>query len=357
AGRPLTTTNRPETGPDRAPEPVAPETAREVTAWLRRIGLAGPREEPLFTTLPGGVSSEIWRVDLARGPVCIKRAIAKLKVEQDWFAPIERSIYEVRWFRTAGAIEPGCVPEVLGVDEERHMFAMAFLDPATHRLWKSELRDGHADPAFAALVARKLVHIHAATAHRPDIAAQFPTDAIFHALRLESYLEATARRHADLAPRLHALVATTAKTKHALVHGDVSPKNIMIGPNGPVFLDAETAWYGDPAFDVAFCLNHLLLKCLWTPQAARGFLACFDALAETYLAGVAWEEPAEIEGRVAALVPGLFLARIDGKSPVEYVTREADKDRVRRVARPLIAAPPARLSQVRGAWAAEIGIV
>ena len=115
---------------------------------------------------------------------------------------------------------------------------------------------------------------------------------------------------------------TTQANKRALVHGDVSPKNILRGPDGPVFLDAECAWWGDPAFDLAFCLNHLLLKCLWTPSAAAGFLACFDALGAAYLARVAWEPPHALEARAARLLPGLFLARVDGKSPVEYITTE-----------------------------------
>ena len=138
------------------------------------------------------------------------------------------------------------------------------------------------------------------------------------------------------------------------MHGDVSPKNILAGPAGPVFLDAECAWWGDPAFDLAFCLNHLLLKCLWTPHAQAGFLACFDAMAATYRAGVAWEPADALEARVARLLPGLFLARVDGKSPVEYITTEADKNRVRRVARALLAAPPTRLDAIRQAWTEEL---
>ena len=174
--------------------------------------------------------------------------------------------------------------------------------------------------SFAADVARRLARIHAATAADPAVAGEFPTDAIFHAIRLEPYLLATARAHPDLAAPLERLAAVTAATKRALVHGDVSPKNILVGPRGPVFLDAECAWWGDPAFDLAFCLNHLLLKCLWTPPARAGFLACFDALAAAYLAGVDWEPPAALEARAARLLPGLFLARVDGKSPVEYLT-------------------------------------
>jgi len=122
-----------------------------------------------------------------------------------------------------------------------------------------------------------------------------------------------------------------------------------------VILVAECAWWGDPAFDIAFCLNHLLLKCLWTPAARAGFLRCFDALAAAYLAGVAWEPPAALEARAAALLPGLLLARVDGKSPVEYITTEADRTIVRRTARALLAAPVATLAEVRVAWQKELG--
>jgi hypothetical protein len=121
-----------------------------------------------------------------------------------------------------------------------------------------------------------------------------------------------------------------------------------------VFLDAECAWWGDPAFDIAFCLNHLLLKCLWTPAATPGFLASFDALAEAYLQAVDWEPSIALEQRAAALLPGLFLARIDGKSPVEYITEEGQREQVRRVARELLQQPVASLRSVRIRWAEEL---
>jgi aminoglycoside phosphotransferase (APT) family kinase protein len=221
-------------------------------------------------------------------------------------------------------------------------------------LWKEELRQGRADPAFAGTVGAMLARIHAGTANDAAVAARFATDAIFRAIRLEPYLEAAARVHPDRAERLRALVERTVATRLALVHGDVSPKNILIGPCGPVFLDAECAWYGDPAFDLAFCLNHFLLKCLWTPGACAGFLESFRSMARAYLAGVNWEAPAGLEARAAELLPGLFLARVDGKSPVEYLTDAADKDKVRRVARALLAEPAACLDPVATAWSREI---
>ncbi|MGP1395228.1 MAG: phosphotransferase family protein [Inquilinaceae bacterium] len=326
----------------------------EVLEALRGMGLAKAGDRPAFAPLTGGVSSDIWRVDLKDGPICVKRALNQLKVAADWRAPIDRNVYEARWLEIAAGVVPEAVPRLLGQDSARGVLAMAYLSGDRHRLWKTELRDGRADPAMARQVADRLVRIHAATAGSADVAEAFPTDAIFHAIRLEPYLLATGRAHPDLAPALAALADVTAARHGALVHGDVSPKNILLGPDGPVFLDAECAWYGDPAFDLAFCLNHLLLKCLWTPPARARFLACFDALAATYLAGVTWEEPAALQRRAARLLPGLFLGRVDGKSPVEYVTEDTDKNRVRRVARRLLLAPPDSLATVRDTWAKDL---
>jgi aminoglycoside phosphotransferase (APT) family kinase protein len=326
-----------------------------VLAFLRGAALVAEQERPRATALTGGVSSDIWRVDLRSGPVCVKRALARLRVAELWEAPVERNVFERRWLETASAIVPGIAPRVLAHDDAGGLFAMEYLDAAQHPVWKALLREGRADPDFARAVGVRLARVHAATADDANVAAQFATDANFRAIRLEPYLLATGARHPDLADRLEALAARTADTRRVLVHGDVSPKNILVGPQGPVLLDAECAWFGDPAFDLAFCLNHLLLKCLWTPAAAAGFLACYDALAAAYLDGARWERRAALEARAASLLPGLFLARVDGKSPVEYLGAEAQRDRVRRVARALLAQAPQQLADVRGAWAREVG--
>ncbi|HKC30581.1 MAG TPA: aminoglycoside phosphotransferase family protein, partial [Burkholderiales bacterium] len=247
-----------------------------VLRLLRRAGVAGPAEVPHAEPLGGGVSSDIWRVDLASGPVCVKCALPRLRVAQVWEAPVERSRYEYEWFRIAAAAVPGAVPQVIA--QEGGVLAMQYLDPARHPVWKDLLREGHADAGFASKVGRVLATIHSATANQEEVARRFATDDIFYAIRLEPYLVATAAVHPDLEANFLALLARTAITKLCLVHGDVSPKNILVGPRGPVFLDAECAWYGDPAFDLAFCLNHLLLKCLWVPQAKSAFLNCFAAL-------------------------------------------------------------------------------
>jgi len=325
----------------------------EFVGALRRMHLIADDETPTVVPLSGGVSSDIVRADLRRAPVCIKRALPKLKVAADWQAPVERNRSEVEWMRIAATIVPDAVPRILGEDRASGMFAMAFLDEQAHPVWKTRLRDGIIEPSFAAEVGRRVALIHARTAGRADVAERFATDHIFFPIRLEPYLIATARAHPQLAGRLDALAQTTAATKQALVHGDVSPKNILCGPSGPVFLDAECAWYGDPVFDLAFCLNHMLLKCLWRPQWSDRYLACFDALANAYLDGATWEARDAIEARAAALLPGLFLARVDGKSPAEYITEDWQRDAVRRVATPLLLQPVASLAEIRNRWEVE----
>ncbi len=330
------------------------QPAAEILDALARLGLVASGERVDLAPLAGGVSSDIWRVNLRSGPVCVKRALPRLKVSQVWEAPVERNRFEFRWLQTVARIAPGAVPPLIADSQPDQLFVMAFLEPDRHPVWKQQLRDGIADPGFASQVGHTLAQIHAATADQPDLAAQFDTGPFFHALRLEPYLEAAARHHPDRSDALRALIQTTATTRRVLVHGDVSPKNILCGPRGPIFLDAECAWYGDPAFDLAFCLNHLLLKCVWVPEASERFLHCYQALGAAYLAGVQWEEPGLLEARAARLLPGLLLARIDGKSPVEYITTDAQRNRVRHFARALLAAPVPRLGEIAVAWDKEI---
>jgi aminoglycoside phosphotransferase (APT) family kinase protein len=331
------------------PDPTVPELD-----WLhdglRRMAIVSAHFTPVCVPLAGGVSSDIYRVELPGQSFCVKRALPKLKVAADWRAPIERNRWEVEWMRVAAGIVPQAVPSILGEDRESGSFAMAWLPPDSHPVWKTLLRDGGIETAFAASVGDTLGRIHAATADRDDVAARFPTADIFYAIRLEPYLVATGRAHPDLAPRLAALVETTRTTRRVLVHGDFSPKNILRGPDGPVILDAECAWYGDPAFDLAFVLNHLLLKGLWRPAWRGRYLDAYAALTDAYFARVDWEPRAAMAARTAALLPGLMLGRVDGKSPAEYLTADADRAEVRAFARALLLHPVADPGLISRRW-------
>ena len=272
----------------------------------------------------------------------------------EWLAPVERNASEVAWLELVQVICPGSVPRILGHFPEQHLFVMEYIDPQQSPVWKQELASGRVDESFADSVGSMLGKIHASTAGSPELARRFATDELFADLRIKPYFEATALAHPDLAPRINELAARTARTRLALVHGDISPKNLLVGPTGPVFLDAECAWYGDPAFDVAFCLTHLLLKCRWLPAQQEALLCSFDAFTAAYGAHVSWEPAHVLEARVATLLPALLLARVDGKSPVEYLTDERDRDAVREFARDLLMHPEGKLSAVRDGWRSSL---
>jgi aminoglycoside phosphotransferase (APT) family kinase protein len=334
---------------------VGSDTPTDVPAdALRRLGISETSGSDRWTPLTGGVSSDIWRVDLPARTVCVKRARPVLAVAAQWHAPVERSESEVAWLEVVGGIDPNCVPRILGHLPDDHLFVMEHLDPSEHPVWKSELAAGRVDVGFARRVGALLGTIHARTAGSSELAERFATDGLFASLRLEPYFGATAIAHPDLAAQLGGVTERTAATRLALVHGDVSPKNLLVGPNGPVFLDAECAWFGDPAFDVAFCLTHLLLKCLLAPASSDALVESFDALFDEHRAHVDWEPPEVLEARVATLLPALLLARVDGKSPVEYLTVDSDRELVRGVSRELIVHPMMSVAEVRDAWKASL---
>src|SRR5580658_3552868 len=325
----------------------------DIVAVLRSLGMVPDGASPPLTRLPGGVSSDVYRVDLPTGAVCVKKVLAKLKVSADWRAPVERVHSEAAWFRFAGGIVPGHVPTVLAEDRASHLFVMNYFDPATHPCWKNLLCDGMVDPAFAAKVGEIIARIHRAGAGSKTVQDEFATYDFFMALRIDPYLLTAAKAHPDRAERIREIAGNLARARIALMHGDLSPKNILVGPDDPIILDAETACYGDPAFDLAFCLNHLLLKCVWKPAYIRDYCASFAALRDAYLAMVDWEDAQALERRASALLAALLLARIDGKSPVEYLTSPRALDFVRGAARDYLARPDLTLEDIRRDWEAR----
>src|SRR5579884_3222042 len=162
-----------------------------IAAALARMGVIGSNERVRARPLEGGVSSEIWLVELAGRRLCLKRALPQLRVAQFWEAPVSRNHHEFAWFRVAGRICPDAAPRLIGQDSAHGLFVMEYLDPAMYPVWKFQLRDGQADPAIAAMVGARLAQIHNATAGDSEIARMFATDANFYAIRIEPYLIAT----------------------------------------------------------------------------------------------------------------------------------------------------------------------
>lgn len=320
----------------------SPETTNDLPDRVRRLvvdlGLGQAGDLTTVTPLTGGVASDIARITVAGRSLAVKFALARLRVAAEWHAPVHRSRAEYAWLSVAARVVPGAAPALHGYSEAEGGFAMDLVAGPDVYLWKTALLLEQPDRGEAQAVADVLGQIHAAGAWPGFDRAPFHNSADFHALRVEPYLLYTATHHPGLAPQLHALADALDRAAISLVHGDVSPKNILFDGAQPVILDAECATMGDPCFDVAFCLNHLILKSIHLPASRTRLHAAVLMFRDTYLGHVDWEPRAKVEARIAALIPALMLARVDGKSPVEYLTPQ-DQSQVRARAMPLIAAP------------------
>lgn len=273
-------------------------------------------------TLSGGVSAEVVLLDDGR---VRKRFLPKLKVAMEWLSDPRRVFREIdslkAWARIVG---PETVPSVLSVEPEAFAYTMPYGPGPT---WKERLMDGEVRCSIAHELGRRLARLH----RHPDPEARraLAGPGFFHSLRVEPYYETTARRHPDLPIRADFRSVT-------LVHGDYSPKNVVLNEGGIWILDHEVAHWGDPVFDLAFMLNHLLVKCfifkdLRYMEAAEAFLD-------------AYRPDEELRSRTMYHVACMMLARVDGKSPLEYLD-EVQRRRVRDLARRRILEPVTRLDR------------
>ncbi len=338
---------------DQIGKAVSGAAAEDFGQILRRDGVLR-HEDAQLTPLADGVSSEICRVDDGDKSYVVKRALPRLRVHDDWTADVSRNRYEQMYIEYVGAILPEAVPRLLPGPHDRGYFAMEYLGPEFAN-WKKLLLGGDARIEHALGAASVLGAIHARSAGDAVAAAHFGTTDNFMQLRIEPYLLTTGRRHPDLRAIFGTEAQRLAATRICLVHGDFSPKNIMISTLRLVLLDCEVAWYGDPAFDVAFVLTHFLLKGLHHAPRQIGIHEMSQAFWRRYVetAGRSIDIPF-LETRVARLLPMLLLARVDGKSPVEYLTKAGQADFVRGLTRPAIRSCSSRLADFVEPWFAGL---
>lgn len=333
--------------------PPPPPATSALVAALRQARLIGSGE-PRIEPLAGGVSSDIIRVREGAHDVVVKRALARLRVKEEWLADVSRNAVEHAYLRKVGALAPGSVPRVLGAKLDEGWFAMEFLGPPFTN-WKAHLLAGQADATPARQAGTVLGRIHRLTWQQPEVAQEFATWRNFHQLRAEPYLESTARQRPEFAPWLRGEVERLRTTGLALVHGDFSPKNLLVAPGRLVVVDAEVAWFGDPAFDTAFLLTHLCLKALYHAPATAPYLALAAEFWQAYRVELGPRATPELEARTVRLGLCLLLARVHGKSPAEYLTTARATGYVTEFVGRHLPHPPARIAELTAAW--ERGIL
>ena len=296
--------------------------------------------------LSGGVSNVVMRVSVPDGEdFVVKQSRAQLRTQAAWFSQPERIWRERDVLEVLSRVTPsGLVPKLLFEDRDNFLFAMEAI-PREHIVWKSSLLNGEADVSIGRRLGETLATIHAGTVSDSDLRERLGDRTIFDELRLDPFYRFVAERQPDLRPALERLIDETLATATCLVLGDFSPKNILLVPSESssdgerprlVLVDFETGHFGDPAFDLGFFLSHLLLKSIKHARRADEFMAMVRAFWSAYHgAGL---QPAREQHAVRHLAACL-LARVDGKSTVDYLTSETQAF-VRRVTRDWLLSPP-----------------
>jgi len=268
------------------------------------------------------------RVDVAgQPPFVIKQCRERLRVAMEWRARLDRIWTESATLGVLRAILPeGTVPNVLFEDRPNYLFAMTCA-PDDAVTWKSQLMAGRIDPEIAARLGTILGTIHADVPKHPALRGTLADTTLFDELRVDPYYRTIARRHPDLAPRIQDLIASMDRPddERTLVLGDFSPKNILVHAGGLILLDFECAHAGDSAFDLGFFLSHLILKAIHTSSSDflnyNDFIVLIESFWTSYLdrRGIGTIARADLVRRANRHTAACCLARVDGKSPVEYL--------------------------------------
>jgi 5-methylthioribose kinase len=323
------------------------ENPAALLAYLRETGRIAEDETPEVCVLRGGVSNRTVLVTRPSGEQWVlKQALAKLRVQVEWLSPPERITREALGMRWLAQLLPaGTVPQLVFEDPAHYLLAMSAV-PAPHRNWKTMLLEGDLQTDHIDQFAHLLAAMHHGS-RTPEAAEAFDDRSYFESLRLEPYYEYTAAQVPAAAPFLRALIDETRATRLSIVHGDFSPKNILVHHGRLILLDHEVIHYGDPAFDLGFSLTHLLSKANHLFHARPRFLQAALRYWNQYAApDPAWA--AGIEARAVRHTLACMLARVDGRSPLEYLT-ESQRHAQRAFVLRLLAIPPSTVHHLLNA--------
>ncbi|MCS7222941.1 MAG: aminoglycoside phosphotransferase family protein [Armatimonadetes bacterium] len=316
----------------------------EVRALLER----GPIRAPLtrVSVLGGGISNRVLLIESGNDRFVFKQALDRLRVKDEWLADRSRLLREVACLKAIrNFVGPQWAPEVLAEWTESFACLMEAA-PEGSRTWKDDLLKGTIDPSVTQKVIHLMSALHRTTRGHPEVKQIFKDQTNFIQLRIDPYFITIGQRHPDLKEKIESCI-TPLFEGFCLVHGDFSPKNLLLHPDGRLWLlDCEVGHYGNPVFDLSFCANHLLLKSIHLNsrtalQEARrlwtGYWSALEGFPRDFL------EPIAV--KTLAL---LLLARVDGKSPVEYLS-EQKRQVVRQLARTLIAEQVDRFEELSDA--------
>jgi 5-methylthioribose kinase len=294
------------------------ELLTEVTVvdYLINKGLFAQNEEIKVEVLTGGVSNTVLAITTTTKNLVLKQALPALKVAELWEADPRRAIVEADALELFHSLNPEIVPKLVFVDPIQFVVIMERV-PLSSRVWKSDLLEGVYRPQVARTLGTTLSQWHNYGAVNLDSHKKFMEDTLFDQLRIDPFYRFVAAKNVNLQDSIHRLIVDLESDKSTIVHGDFSPKNFMVTEDDHVYvLDFEVMHVGNPVFDLAYIMAHLLCKFFHAPNAQEA--TQLSNIAQTFLN--AYREHTKISSSLVLHTALIALARVEGKSPVNYLS-------------------------------------
>lgn len=307
----------------------------QLKEYLRQHGLATEGSSILIEPLPGGVSCSVLKITTDKGRYVLKQALTKLKVQQEWLSDIERTNVEKQALKFLPTIIPQTTPRLVFEDEANFLFLMECA-PDSSKTWKHLLMNGDCNLQVADRVGSILGDLHQGSHNNREAKLLFGEKKYFIQLRVEAFFGFLKNTHPDLALAIDKHMDRCLSLETSLVTGDYSPKNILVDGMQVIPIDFEVIHYGDSSFDLGFLSTHLMLKSIRFPERAERYYEVLRKVLEGYFSRVRFTDRDTMEQRAVQQLAWIMLARVDGKSPAEYITTDIDKQLIRKTSRAIL---------------------
>ena len=294
-------------------------TELSVVDYLIEKAVISPIEAVHVEVLTGGVSNTVLSITTKHQNLVLKQALPELKVAQKWEADQRRAIVEADALRLFHGISPEVVPKLVFIDPIEFVLIMERI-PLGSTVWKSDLLNGIFNPKVPEVLGKTLAEWHHFGAKNPKYQSQFKEDTLFEQLRVDPFYRFVADKNPHIQESIFTLIDELESDHSTIVHGDFSPKNIMVTPDEQVYiLDFEVMHVGNPIFDLAFLVSHLLCKFFRAENDQEALQ--LGSIADKFISE--YEASHAIGSNLSLHTALLALARVEGKSPVNYLNELA----------------------------------
>ena len=283
-----------------------------------------------YKKLAGGVSSEVYHVRTNKNNYCIKRSLKRLLVKKKWIANTNRIKFEYLWLKHCQNILKRNIPNTYEFNDKKKYIVMEYLKTSQYKTLKQLFFKRIININTIKLISKHLYKIHSKSSNYRTKKTFEGNYKNFYDLRLDPYFNEVGRVYPKYKEYIKKINENYIKNSSTLVHGDFSPKNILVDKNKIIYLDAECCNFGDPVFDLVFFTNHLLIKSIFLRDKSQEFIKLYLSFYKEYLSNLSTKNFNSYIDRIIKMTPIMLLSRIDGKSPVEYIIKENIKNIIRK---------------------------